>query len=418
MFGARSRQQLKELTALLARSQAREQALSHALAMVELSPEGVIMAVNSKFQQLTGEAPAALQGRDFLPCVKAEEEFDWSLLAGGQAVAGVFQWRAQADSPLWLNLSFQPQCDEAGELVAVLVVASDCTEAWQNRLSWQSERDAMDASMVRIRFDRRGLLLQANALFHQLSGYAPTDRGAISHADFFVCVSKFITSSGELWQQLLEGKPFSGLFQWQGANGQALWLQGRYLPLVQEGVVAEVLCLAQDVSAVQQKLQCSEQSRAQLEALRQGHDACVADIRERAQCLVSTSQALVENTDAAVEQLNLLGSQAEQINSIVDTIRSIAEQTNLLALNAAIEAARAGEVGRGFAVVADEVRKLATRSSDCTVEITAVVEGNLEVMEQLQQVLKVGQSLASEGHVQGNELMAATSLSGSAESNS
>ncbi|MCQ8877330.1 methyl-accepting chemotaxis protein [Pseudoalteromonas shioyasakiensis] len=87
-----------------------------------------------------------------------------------------------------------------------------------------------------------------------------------------------------------------------------------------------------------------------------------------------TISALADDIDTITHQVEQLSQKTLAIATIVDSIRGISEQTNLLALNAAIESARAGEHGRGFAVVADEVRALASRTSQSTTEIQAMIE--------------------------------------------
>lgn len=99
----------------------------------------------------------------------------------------------------------------------------------------------------------------------------------------------------------------------------------------------------------------------------------------------------------SAQRVEEMGQHSEQIGLIVETISDIASQTNLLSLNAAIEASRAGEHGKGFAVVADEIRRLASKSSEATKEIAALVRSVQKTVTQTVQAMNEGVSEVTTG---------------------
>ncbi|WP_404414859.1 methyl-accepting chemotaxis protein [Marinospirillum sp.] len=121
------------------------------------------------------------------------------------------------------------------------------------------------------------------------------------------------------------------------------------------------------------------------------------------QNMVTSMQKIAGESTKTAEKLQELSERSNKISLIVDQIQGIAEQTNLLALNAAIESARAGEHGRGFAVVADEVRQLAQRSSDATDEISEMVKGIQDEIEQAVESMQSTVKVVNTGSDQAEE---------------
>jgi methyl-accepting chemotaxis protein len=109
---------------------------------------------------------------------------------------------------------------------------------------------------------------------------------------------------------------------------------------------------------------------------------------------------IISETSTSIDHLK---DDNDKIVSVIGVINSIADQTNLLALNAAIEAARAGEAGRGFAVVADEVRALASRTSEATLEVSAMIDAIKEGTNAVVKTMERGKESTLECSAQVNE---------------
>ncbi|SEI55363.1 methyl-accepting chemotaxis protein [Allopseudospirillum japonicum] len=246
----------------------------------------------------------------------------------------------------------------------------------------QAVIDALYRSLAVVEFTPQGEVVSANENFLRLMRYSLSELKGKHHRLF--CPKEVVNSTEytSFWQQLAQGRFFSGEFKRVDKHGQIIWLEASYNPIYDANrKVIKVLKFASDISA--RVREAEEEKRIAYSAHENALKTAATANAGRASIdkTVRMIETLAEDVANASKHIDALVVQSQQIDAIVNTINGIAEQTNLLALNAAIEAARAGESGRGFAVVADEVRQLASRTSQSTREITSVVERNQELAD-------------------------------------
>ena len=381
MFNRHLKQEIAELRSQLASLTALDNAINRSNAVIRFDTDGTVVWANDHFLRTMGyQTLAQIAGKphsqfcDTATSSSSDYRAFWDKLKRGEYFSGRVRRVNAAGQTVWLEATYNPLLDDSGRVTGIIKFASDISASVQQAQRDEAVLQALDRAMAIIEFDIDGRVLDANANFLHTMGYRLDEIRGQHHRQF--CDSAFAASSDyeALWRTLRQGQFFSGRVQRVNKQGQPVWLNANYTPIMDEtGKVVRVIKFANDITERIQQQQreydsamfayhTSQQARSQADEGVQYIRDSVADIR-----------AMAGSIDTASTNIRQLGERSQAISSIVQTIHDIADQTNLLALNAAIEAARAGESGRGFAVVADEVRKLSERTSVSTTEITQMV---------------------------------------------
>ena len=149
----------------------------------------------------------------------------------------------------WVSETGTGVRDESGAIAWIDGVIIDNTEAKLRNAEFESVVNAIGRSLALVEFDLGGHILNANDNFLTLTGYRLDElRG---HHHEILCTPEEVRSDAyrQLWDRLREGRFTSGEFLRIGKQGQSIWIQGSYNPiLAPDGTPYKVIKFASDLS--------------------------------------------------------------------------------------------------------------------------------------------------------------------------
>jgi methyl-accepting chemotaxis protein len=380
-------------------------AIHRSQAVIEFDLSGRVISANDNFLNLMGYRLSDIAGhhhRQFMPpgdTGTAAYAHFWERLGRGEFSSGEFKRIGQGGREVWLQATYNPIFNAAGEPVRVAKFAIDVTAAKLHNAEAAGKIQAIELSQATVEFDLDGHVITANRNFLSAMGYALREIEGQHHSLF--CSPEYTRSVEyrDFWLRLSEGHFISKRFHRVGKFGRNVWIQAAYNPIRDlNGRVVKVVKYAYDVTReveLEQRIALLSQDMARNVNSLVHSIGTIATQSGLAQELAHASTHAAHTGHAAVqrslEAIRQIQDGTRRMAGTLQVIGDIAHQTHLLAFNAAIEAARAGESGTGFAVVAAEVRHLAERSALAATEVAQLIEHSAQ---QVQTGAEVSQAAA------------------------
>lgn len=396
MFNQKLKAEIASLQAELNQYKRASNNLKNDLLYWQLTPAGVVQSCGSKNESVLGSRSGRMAGEPFTASVADKDLKSKSFRYLSDAIKSQHHWTGSinlkaAETATSVQLIIQPHYTAQGVCDHIDVFGTRLEVDTQSSLSNEDILQALDRSMAIIEFEPGGIIIKANSLFLQTTGYSLDEIRGKHHRMFCPQVVSDAPDYQQTWDALARGNFISGRFERVDKHGNPVWLEASYNPVIDDdGQVYKVIKFASNVTQ-----QVDNERRVKEAAeMASSMSAETGSQADRGQQLMTETVAslasLTEQMTKASTEISELEQQSSELNKMVSAISAIADQTNLLALNAAIEAARAGDQGRGFAVVADEVRELASRTTESTKEIMAVFSRNDQSTKHAVSTIKQG----------------------------
>jgi len=233
------------------------QAIRASQAFIELDGRGHVVAAHPAVLEMTEHAEADVIGHHYRSCFPRAAQ--WLDACFATDAAETVQTATGRHFGSWKrNCVTRTQAfmlrDENGAVRQAVLLLEDVSEQRAALREYQGHIDAIDRAMAIIEFDLKGHVLKANQNFLDTFGYAAEEILGVHHRIF--CDAEHVRSLDyrEFWERLAAGEFQSNEYRRIGKNGQDVWIQASYNPVLDEdGRPVKVVKYATDITEAKQR---------------------------------------------------------------------------------------------------------------------------------------------------------------------
>lgn len=385
------------------------EAINKSQAVIEFKLDGTILQANDNFLNVMGYSADEVQGNHHSMFVeeatKNSREYEdfWKLLNTGEFVAREFKRIGKDGKEVWIQASYNPIFDQEGHLYKIVKYATDVTRQKIINSEFSSQIDAINKSQAVIEFSMDGIVEFANDNFLNALGYTLDEIKGKHHRLFVDPTYAASSEYKEFWNILASGAYHSGEFERFGKNGNSVWINASYNPILDlNGKPYKVIKYASDITE-QKELQqmvervLDETSQAMnamsngdltrridceftgkfgqlkdavndcfenMEQAISGIESVAASVGMGSSEIAQGNLNLSERTEEQASMLEQTASSMEQITSTVQQNASNAHQATELAQHACDKATNGGAIVKTAVDAMDELSTASKKIAD------------------------------------------------------
>ncbi|AMN41412.1 methyl-accepting chemotaxis protein [Rhodoplanes sp. Z2-YC6860] len=233
-------------------------AINRSQAVIEFDLQGKILTANENFLAAVGYSLDEIKGQHHRMFValadreSAEYKAFWDKLGRGEFDAGEYKRIGKGGKEIWIQASYNPIFDSAGNPFKVVKFATDVTASKLRNANFEGQLDAIGKSQAVIEFDLNGTILTANDNFLKTLGYSLDEIKGQHHRIFVTPSDRESPEYKAFWDKLGRGVYDAGQYKRIAKGGREVWIQASYNPIHDlNGKPYKVVKFASDITELQ-----------------------------------------------------------------------------------------------------------------------------------------------------------------------